>query len=230
MCLQELKVSDADFPREDLEALGYHVAVHGQKGWNGVAVLSRAPIEDVVAGMSDGEEDPEARFIELRTSGIRVVSLYVPNGKAVGTEKWAWKLRWMARLERWLNRKARPDEPLLLGGDFNVAPDDRDVARPEQWRDTVLTHEEAREAFRRLIAWGLVDTIRLHHHDAGPFSWWDYRMLAFAKNNGLRIDHLLATAPLAATCRAAGVSRDERKGKLPSDHAPVTAEFDWPGS
>ncbi|MDO8666202.1 MAG: exodeoxyribonuclease III, partial [Gemmatimonadales bacterium] len=221
VCLQELKVTDDDFPRAELETAGWQLAVHGQKTYNGVAILSRAKLEDVTIGMGDGVSDPEARLISARTSGARVVSAYVPNGKTVGSDKWTYKLEWLRRLRGYLGRTADPAQALVLCGDFNVAPEDRDVARVEQWKDTVLCHEEARARLREIVAWGLVDAIRLHHTGDGPYSWWDYRMLAFPKNNGLRIDHILATRPLAARCTAAWVVRDERKGKLPSDHAPV---------
>lgn len=227
VCLQELKVAGDEFPRADREARGWHLAVHGQKTYNGVAILSREPPADVTAGMVDGVADDAARLIAASIRGIRVVSVYVPNGHIVGSDKWAYKLAWLARLRSWLGRSATPDVPLAVCGDFNVAPADADVARPEEWRDSVLCHEEARAALRALTAWGLVDTIRLHHDPAagGPYSWWDYRMLGFPKNNGLRIDHILATPPLAARCTDAYVVREERKGKQPSDHAPVVAVF-----
>lgn len=225
LCLQELKVTDDDFPRAELEAAGWQLAVHGQKTYNGVAILSRTPLEDVIAGLGDGVGDPEARLLSARAAGARVVCAYVPNGKTVGSDKWAYKLEWLRRLRAYLDRTADRAQPLLLCGDFNVAPEDRDVARLEEWKDTVLCHEEARERLREIVAWGLVDTIRLHHTGDGPFTWWDYRMLGFPKNNGLRIDHIFATRPLAARCTGAYVVREERKGKLPSDHAPVVAVF-----
>lgn len=225
LCLQELKVTDDDFPRAELEAAGWQLAVHGQKTYNGVAILSRTPLEDVIAGLGDGVDDPEARLLSARTAGVRTVCAYVPNGKTVGSDKWAYKLEWLRRLRAYLDRTADRAQPLLLCGDFNVAPEDRDVARLEEWKDTVLCHEEARERLREIVAWGLVDTIRLHHTGDGPFTWWDYRMLGFPKNNGLRIDHIFATRPLAARCTGAYVVREERKGKLPSDHAPVVAVF-----
>jgi exodeoxyribonuclease-3 len=225
VCLQELKVTDDDFPRAELETAGWQLAVHGQKTYNGVAILSRAKLEDVTIGMGDGVSDPEARLISARTSVARVVSAYVPNGKTVGSDKWIYKLEWLRRLRGYLGRTADPAQALVLCGDFNVAPEDRDVARVEQWKDTVLCHEEARARLREIVAWGLVDAIRLHHAGDGPYSWWDYRMLGFPKNNGLRIDHILATRPLAERCAEAYVVRDERKGKQPSDHAPVVAVF-----
>lgn len=225
VCLQEIKVPEADFPRAELEAAGWHLAVHGQKAYNGVAILSRAPLADVATGLADGGDDSEARLVAARAGTVRVVCVYVPNGRAVGSDKWSYKLAWLERLRGWLERHARPDEPLALCGDFNVAPEDRDVARPEEWQGSVLCHAEAREGLRNVMDWGLVDTIRLHHTGEGPYSWWDYRMLGFAKGNGLRIDHILATRPLAERCSNAYVVRDERKGKQPSDHAPVVAEF-----
>jgi exodeoxyribonuclease-3 len=226
VCLQELKVTDVDFPFDQVRAAGYDAAVHGQKTYNGVAVLSRTSITEVVSGMGDGADDPEARLISARTAGVRVVSAYVPNGQIVGSEKWAYKLDWLRRLRAYLDRTADPAAPLVLCGDFNVAPEDRDVARPDEWRGTVLCHQDGRAALGAIVAWGLVDAIRLHHAGEGPFSWWDYRMLGFPKNNGLRIDHIFLTRPLAERCTEAYVVRDERKGKLPSDHAPVVAVFE----
>jgi exodeoxyribonuclease-3 len=224
VCLQELKVSDEDFPRLELEAAGYQCAVHGQRTYNGVAILSRSPLEDVAAGMGDAVEDPEARLVSARTGGLRVVSAYVPNGQVVGSEKWEYKLTWLQRLRRYLERTSRPDQSLVLCGDFNVAPEDRDVARPEEWEGTVLTHRDGRRALHALLDWGLTDAIRLHHPDGpGPYTWWDYQMLGFAKGNGLRIDHILLSRPLVGRCTDAYVARDERKGKKPSDHAPVVA-------
>jgi exodeoxyribonuclease-3 len=223
VCLQELKVADGEFPRDAFEAAGWHCAVHGQRTYNGVAILSRAPLEGVTAGLGDGIADPEARLLGAQVAGVRIVSAYVPNGQTVGSAKWAYKLAWLGRLRAWLERNVSPDQPLVLAGDFNVAPEDRDVARPDEWCDSVLCHAEARAAFYGIVDWGLVDTVRLHHHGDGPYTWWDYRMLGFPKNNGLRIDHILVTPGLGRRCREAYVVRDERKGKQPSDHAPVVA-------
>jgi exodeoxyribonuclease-3 len=158
--------------------------------------------------------------------GVRVVCVYVPNGKTVGSDKWLYKLAWLRRLRAWCDRSVRPDVPLAVCGDFNIAPEDRDVARPDEWRDTVLTHADVRRALADLASRGFTDAVRLHHQGDGPYTWWDYRMLGFPKNNGLRIDHILVTPPLAARCRETRVDRDERKGKQPSDHAPVIAVFD----
>ncbi len=223
VCLQELKVADDEFPRDAFESAGWHCAVHGQRTYNGVAILSRTPLTDVTAGLGDGVHDTEARLLVAHVAGVRIASAYIPNGQTVGSSKWAYKLAWLGRLRAWLERSGSPGEALVLAGDFNVAPENRDVARPDEWRDTVLCHADARAAFHTLLEWGLVDSIRLHHHADGPYTWWDYRMLGFPKNNGLRIDHILVTADLGRRCREAYVVRDERKGKLPSDHAPVVA-------
>jgi exodeoxyribonuclease III len=226
VCLQELKVAEEDFPFEPLRARGYHAAVHGQRTYNGVAILAREEPTSVERGFGDGAEIAEqARLIAAEVGGICVASVYVPNGQMVGSDKWTYKLEWLGRLAAWLRARHDPSQPLVLGGDFNVAPDDRDVARPEEWQTSVLCHEEARAALRGVLAWGLDDVVRRHHEGPGPFSWWDYRQLAFPKGNGLRIDHLFATDALAARSMGARVDRDERKGKLPSDHAPVLAEF-----
>jgi len=225
LCLQELKVQDTDFPFEALRAAGYEVAAHGQKTYNGVAILARTTPTDVERGFGDGGDDSQSRLIAARVGGIRVVSVYVPNGQEVGSEKWTYKLEWLRRLRAWLDRRCRPDEPIVLCGDFNVAPEAKDVHDPAAWEPTVLFHPEARAALESVRAWGFTDTLRLHRQEDGLYSWWDYRMLAFPKNNGLRIDFVLATAPLAQRCNAASIDRDERKGTLPSDHAPVIAEF-----
>ncbi len=176
--------------------------------------------------MTDEVDDKEARLIAATVLGVRVISAYVPNGKYVGSETWPYKMEWLRRLRGYLERSGDKGQPLAVCGDFNIAPEARDVARPDEWRGSVLFHEEMSALLAELIAWGLVDTIRLHHTGEGPYTWWDYRMLGFPKGNGLRIDHILATAPLAARCREAYVCRDERQRQLPSDHAPVVAVFD----
>ncbi len=224
LCLQELKVVEAAFPYEALRGAGYHAAVHGQKTYNGVAILSRVPAEDVTRGFGDGGDDAHSRLISARISGVRVLCAYFPNGSEVGSDKWRYKLEWMKRLRGYLDR-SDPKQPLTLCGDFNVAPEARDVHDPQAWEASVLFHPEARAALASIRAWGLVDTFRIHHPEPGRFSWWDYRMLAFPKNNGLRIDHIFATEVLAKSCTAAAIDREQRKGKQPSDHAPVLAEF-----
>lgn len=226
VCLQELKVPDDDFPLDVIRAEGYTAAFHGQRTYNGVAILSRHPIADVTMGFSGGTEDTQARLIAATVGGIRVISAYFPNGQTVGSDKWLYKLAWIGQLRDYLTSTYRPTDPLLLCGDYNVAPDERDVARPDEWRASVLCHEDARLAIRGLNDWGLVDTMRLHEPGPGPYTWWDYRLLAFPKGNGLRIDHIFATPSLVPSIRRSWVDRDERKGKLPSDHAPVLVELD----
>jgi exodeoxyribonuclease-3 len=225
LCLQELKVEDEAFLHEEVKTAGYHAAVHGQKSYNGVAILSRTPIEQVKPGLSDGVEDPQARLLSAVVAGITVLSVYVPNGGEVGGERYPYKLAWLERFQAYVARNFDPQQPLVICGDFNIAPDDSDVARPEEWRDSVLCAPELRAMFQRLLGWGLVDCFRKHHPDGGVYSWWDYRQLAFPKGNGLRIDHVLATRGVAERCSAAVIDRNQRKGKLPSDHAPVIVEL-----
>jgi exodeoxyribonuclease-3 len=226
VCLQEIKVTGESFPYQPLRQAGYHAAVYGQKTYNGVAILSRTPPDEVRRGIDDAVDDPQARLISADIAGIRVISAYVPNGESVGSPKYAYKLHWMGRLREHLRREFDPSGLLILCGDFNVAPDDRDVARPAQWAGTVLCHSEARHALEEIRAWGLTDVVRRHHPQGGIYSWWDYRMRAFANNDGLRIDHIFATGPMAQRCSAAEIDRQQRSGEGPSDHAPVVAVFD----
>lgn len=228
LCLQELKTLHDGFPSSDVFELGYHAVMLGQKTYNGVAILARSEPEDVRLNMDDGDADTESRLISARVAGIRVISCYVPNGQETTSDKFEYKLRWLDRLLAYLERHHTPSEPLVVCGDFNIAPEDRDVYDPAGWADTVLCHPAVRERFQKLCAWGLVDTYRLHEQAAGKYSWWDYRMLAFPKGRGLRIDFVFASRMLAERCTAVAIDREERKGKLPSDHAPVIAEFNFP--
>jgi exodeoxyribonuclease-3 len=228
LCLQEIKLTDDKFPSMELSALGYASLTHGQKTYNGVAILSRTPPTEVRIGLDDGVADPQARLIAATVAGVRVLSAYVPNGATPDSDKFRYKLEWLERLVVYLDRHHTPSQPLVLCGDLNIAPDDSDVANPADWRDSVLCTAQVRDAFRRLIDWGLVDCLRQHHPAGGVYSWWDYRMLGFAKNDGLRIDHVLATPALAARCTACNVDREARKGPGPSDHAPVIADFSDP--
>jgi len=228
LCLQELKCTEEQFPFDEVKAAGYSVAVFGQKTYNGVAILSKTPPEDVRLGLEDGADEMGARLISAVVSGVRVVNVYVVNGQVVGSDKYAAKLEWMRRLRAYLDRRHRASERLVLCGDFNVAPEPRDVDRPAVWESSVLFHPDVRQALRTVAAFGLEDTLRLHTQDAGLYSWWDYRQLSFPKNDGLRLDLIYATAPLAPRCTAASIDRNERKGRQPSDHAPVLATFDVP--
>lgn len=229
VCLQELKVTDDAFPTDAIRDAGYHAAAYGQKTYNGVAILSLLEPKDVVRGMGPTDHDPEARLIGADVDGVRVFSAYFPNGRTVGSDTYAYKLDWIRRLRAYLERTASPSDAVVLAGDFNVAPRDEDVANPERWGGSVLCHDDARRALEELREWGFVDVFEKHHPDGGVFSWWDYQMLAFPKNDGLRIDHIFATEPLARRCTGAFIDRNERKGKktdTPSDHAPVVAEFE----
>jgi exodeoxyribonuclease-3 len=226
LCLQELKVDDAGFPGDEIAQTGYQVILHGQKSYNGVAILSRALASDVQIGLGDDTDDPQARLISATLHGVRVISVYAPNGGEPSSEKFVYKLAWLDRLLAHLDRTYDPSKPLIVCGDLNIAPEDRDVARPEEWNDSVLCRPEVRAAFQRLLGWGLRDCFRTQHQEPGLYSWWDYRQLGFPKNNGLRIDHILATPAVAERCTAAHIDREQRKGKLPSDHAPVLAQFD----
>jgi exodeoxyribonuclease-3 len=226
VCLQELKVANDAFPFESLRAAGYRSTVHGQKTYNGVAILSQLEPEEVERGFGDGGDDTQARHVAALVGGVRVVSVYVPNGGEVGSDKWGYKLEWMGRLGAWLRRRFTKNEPIALCGDLNVAPEPRDVHDPAAWEGSVLTHPDARRALREVRAFGLADSFRLHHEEGGFYSWWDYRMLAFPKNRGLRIDHIDLTLPLAGRCTGATIDRNERKGRQPSDHAPVLVELE----
>lgn len=225
LCLQELKCVDADFPTEAVRELGYHAALHGQKTYNGVAILAKEEPQDVVRGLADEVEDPQSRVIAATVRGVRVVSVYAPNGQAVDSPAYVYKLEWYTRLRRYLDMRHKPDEPLVLCGDWNVAPEDIDTWDPKLWEGQTLFTVRERDALQRLCAFGLTDVFRKLHPGEQKFSWWDYRMLAFPKNKGLRIDHLFATAPLLERAVKSEVDREERKGKQPSDHAPVWAEF-----
>lgn len=224
VCLQETKVVDEEFPFAELEELGYRAATFGQKTYNGVAILSRAPLADVQRGLP-ADESGEARLISARVGDIRVFSVYVPNGQEVGTEKYAFKLQWMDTLLGYLQASFSPEDRLVVCGDFNVAPEDRDVWDPELWRGKILFSEPEKEAFFKLIHWGLVDCLRLHHLEGGLYTWWDYRQGAFHRGWGMRLDHVLATSPMAARCAQVVIDREARKGEKPSDHAPVLATF-----
>ncbi len=224
VCLQETKCTDEQFPVLDLKAAGYHAAFHGQKSYNGVAILSKIEPTDVRVALCDEEEDPQARVIAATIAGLRIYSIYAPNGQAVGSPAYDYKMKWYERLRNCLQRES-PAQPLVVCGDFNVAPKDEDIYDPDLWRGAIMCSDGERIAFEQLCGIGLVDTLRLHRPETGLFSWWDYRMLSFPKNRGLRIDAILAGKSLASRCSAAGIEREMRKGKEPSDHAPVWAEF-----
>jgi exodeoxyribonuclease III len=226
VCLQETKTEDAGFPEAALHAAGYQVMLHGQKSYNGVAIASKRPMTDVARGFDDGEPDDEARVIAATIDGIRVIDVYVPNGQDLGTDKFTYKLAWYRRLRRYLDRTATRETPLVLCGDFNVTSDDKDVWSPAAWAGKIHCSPDERAALAEVTAFGLVDLFRKHAPDGGVYSWWDYRGVSFFKNQGLRIDYVYGTAPIAARCSACTIDRDARKGQDASDHAPVIAVID----
>lgn len=248
VCLQETKVVDDDFPTAELRQAGYEAAIFGQRTYNGVAILTRQVpqpqsadlvpsdltvprLADLVRGFRDGGDDSQCRFmmatVATGAGPVRVASVYVPNGGAVGTDKFAYKLDWLRRWRRWLHDNAASGTPVLLCGDFNIAPEDRDVCDPVAWAGQVLCHPDERAALAEIRGCGpgFADLFRHLNPDSTAFSWWDYRQLAFPRNQGLRIDHIYASPSLVDRCQSVLIDRETRKGKLPSDHAPVIAEF-----
>ena len=225
VCLQETKCTDEQFPELALRAAGYHSAFHGEKSYNGVAILSKTNLRDVRLTLCDEVDDAQARVIAATVDSVRVYSIYAPNGQAVGSPAYDYKLKWYERLRKCLTNDVFFHGKLIVAGDFNVAPKDEDIYDPELWRGAIMCSDGERAAFQQMCGPELIDTLRLHHQEAGIFTWWDYRMLAFPKNRGLRIDGVLASTELAKRCTASGVDRDMRKGKDPSDHAPIWAEF-----
>ncbi len=224
LCLQETKVADEHFPHAELATLGYQGLVYGQPTYNGVAILSREPLTLLQRGLP-GDDSGQARVLGARWRDLVVVTVYVPNGQEVGSDAYAFKLAWMGKLEAFLAQHFSPQEKLVLCGDFNVAPEDRDVWDPELWRGKVLFSEPEKECFRKLLAWGLVDCLRRLHPEEVVYTWWDYRQGAFHRGWGMRLDHILATPPLAELCQEVTVDRQARKGEKPSDHAPIVATF-----
>lgn len=227
VCLQETKLADAAFPALPLAALGYEAIHVGEGRWNGVAILSRVGLEDPVAGFDDGgEPDPEARLVWATCGGVRVGSVYVPNGREVGHDHYRYKLAFLDRLAEAVTANGAPARPLALCGDFNVAPDDRDVWDPGAFVGATHVSEPERAALRRLQDRGLVDVFRRHHDAGGLYSWWDYRAGNFHRGRGMRIDLVLATEPVAEATGAVLIDRNARKGPSPSDHAPVVVDVD----
>jgi exodeoxyribonuclease-3 len=242
LLMQETKLADDDVPREAFTGAGYEVAHHGEGRWNGVAIASRVGIGEVVTNfgeplrppktedVSDDEPLAEARMIAAVCDGIRVVSIYAPNGRVLDSPFYKAKLAWYERLARWLAEAGDPSSALVMGGDFNVAPEDADVWDPTACHGGTHVSGPERTAFARLCAWGLVDAYRLHHREPGRFTWWDYRAGNFHKNFGMRIDHLLVTQSVATRTIAAEIDREARKGKpTPSDHTPLVIDLDEPG-
>ncbi len=242
LLMQETKLADAEAPADVFRRAGYELAHHGEGRWNGVAIASRCGLEQVVTNFGlplrraetedAGDDEPlaEARMMSAVCGGVRLVCVYAPNGRVVGSPFYEAKLVWFERLARWLAEAADPDQPLALGGDLNVAPADADVWDARACHGGTHVSGPEREAFTRLLRWGLTDAYRRHHPEPGRYTWWDYRAGNFHKNFGMRIDHLLVTAPLAARTVWAEIDREARKGKpIPSDHAPLAIDIDGPG-
>ena len=226
--LQEIKSTDEAFPQEVLDGLGYTVHTHGQKSFNGVAILSRLPLEDVTRGLPGDDSDDQARWIEATVIGrraVRVCGLYLPNGNPAPGPKYDYKLAWMARMQARVETLLRSEEPLVFAGDYNVIPQDEDAAKPESWRADALALPETRAAFRRLLHLGLTDAFRARVPGPGQYSFWDYQAGAWQKNNGIRIDHLLLSPQAADLLRDAGIDKEVRAGEKPSDHVPVWIEL-----
>jgi exodeoxyribonuclease-3 len=225
LCLQETKLTDDKFPASIIEAAGYHVVYSGQKTYNGVAIISKLPITDVVKN-NPLFDDPQQRILAATIAGMRVVCAYVPNGQSVGSEKYEYKLGWLSAFHEWIQREAAVHPQLAVVGDYNIAPGDRDVHDPAAWEGLVHVSEKERAALTRLLDIGLTDAYRLFEQPEKSFSWWDYRGLGFRLNKGLRIDHILLSPALVARCSACVIDRAPRKLEQPSDHAPVIATLD----
>jgi len=229
VCLQEIKSVDDQFPRAEIEALGYHVETHGQKGFNGVAILSKIRFDEVNRGLPGDEGDEQARFIEgvfsTNKGVLRVVSLYLPNGNPIDTEKFPYKLAWMARLEKWAQERLLLEEPLLLCGDYNVIPEPIDARNPEAWLGDALFQPESRQAFRRLLNLGFTEATRAVTDAPDIYSFWDYQAGAWQKNNGIRIDFVLLSPEAANRFTSASIEKHVRAWEKPSDHVPVVAEI-----
>jgi exodeoxyribonuclease-3 len=228
LCLQETKTTDENFPVEAIEAAGYHSVYSGQKTYNGVAILSRTPAADILTDIP-GLDDPQRRILGATFGAIRVLNLYVVNGQEVGSEKYAHKLHWLEKVAVHVREQLGKHTHFVTLGDFNIAPEDRDVHDPAAWHERILCSTPEREALQKLLDLGLIDTFRLFEQEAGSFSWWDYRAAAFRRNMGLRIDLILASMPLAENCTACSIDKEPRRLERPSDHTPVVAEFSIQG-
>jgi exodeoxyribonuclease III len=224
LCLQETKLEDANFPAQDIQASGYQVLFSGQKTYNGVAILSKLSAAEAVTAIP-GFDDPQKRVLAATIDGVRVVCLYVPNGQSLDSDKYRYKLAWLDAVTAWLKSELSAFPRLAVAGDFNIAPDDRDVHDPKAWEGQVLVSAPERNAFQNLIGAGFKDAFRLFEQPERSFTWWDYRMNAFRRKMGLRIDHIILSQPLVSGCSACNIDMEPRKSERPSDHAPVWAEL-----
>jgi len=229
LCLQETKTTDENFPVEAIKDAGYHSVYSGQKTYNGVAILSKTPAEDILTDIP-GLDDPQRRILGATIGNVRVLNLYVVNGQEVGSVKYDYKLLWLEKVAAHVREQLGRHPHFVTLGDFNIAPEDRDVHDPEAWHERILCSTPEREALKKLLELGLTDTFRLFEQEAASFSWWDYRAAAFRRNMGLRIDLILASKPLADNCTACSIDKEPRRLERPSDHAPVVAEFNIQGT
>jgi len=225
LCLQETKLEDAKFPVAELQAAGYQVLFSGQKTYNGVAIITRAAAREPLAEIP-GFGDPQKRVLAATVGGLRVICLYVPNGQSVDSGKYRYKLDWLAAVNAWLKRELAANPRLAVAGDYNIAPEDRDVHDPKTWEGQVLVSAPERKAFQDLLALGFKDSFRLFEQPANAYTWWDYRMHAFRRKMGLRIDHILVNDGLAPACRVCAIDIEPRKAERPSDHAPVWVDLE----
>jgi exodeoxyribonuclease-3 len=222
--LQEIKTIDENFPLEEIKAAGYHVNFAGQKTYNGVAVISKLEATDIVTDLP-GLDDPQRRVLGATVDGLRFLNLYIPNGSEVGSEKYEYKLGWLDALIKYVKTQLAEHKNFVMVGDFNIAPDDRDLWDPEGWKDKILVSPPERAALQNLLDMGLTDTFRLFHQEEKLYSWWDYRAAGFRRNHGMRIDLLLSSPTMTEICTASYIDKEPRKLERPSDHAPVVAEF-----
>jgi exodeoxyribonuclease-3 len=225
LCIQESKCTDDKFPLLELKTVGYECATFGQQAYNGVAIISRLGYGEIQRGYAGDDATQHARLLATEIGGIQIVNVYIPNGQMVGSEKYQFKLEWIRRLREFFDQNYNPSAPVLLCGDFNVAPEGRDVHDPRLWQNRILFSEPERAALQQVKDWGFADTFRLHNEDGGHYSWWDYRAGGFRRNLGLRIDHIWVSPPLAARSKATWIDKEPRGWERPSDHAPVVAEF-----
>ena len=226
LCLQETKLEDKNFPLADIEALGYQATFSGQKTYNGVALITKAEALEVVNAIPDFA-DEQKRILAATVAGVRVICAYIPNGQSLDSDKYQYKLKWLAALRDWLAEETKRYPKLALLGDYNIAPEDRDVHDPKAWEGNVLVSEPERAAFRALVDLGLKDGYRLFDQPEKTFTWWDYRMMAFRRNHGLRIDHILLSDALAPSCVSCVIDKAPRKLERPSDHTPVIADLSF---
>ncbi|MDR3476959.1 MAG: exodeoxyribonuclease III [Gammaproteobacteria bacterium] len=224
LALQETKLTDPDFPAAEIQAAGYQVIFSGQKTYNGMAILSRVPASDVVMALPD-LDDPQKRVLAATFGDIRVLNLYIPNGESVGSDKYQYKLGWLEKLDAFVQAELKMHTKVIILGDFNIAPEERDVHDPAEWEGKVLFSEPERAAFQSLIALGFQDCFRLQDQPEKSYSWWDYRMNAFKRNRGLRIDHILISSALVSSAVRCHIDKVPRGWERPSDHTPVVAEF-----